>query len=138
MLFQVALDDAVGAIIHHAEKCRKSNERTLHLALVEFCASRLWFRQHQEMDPSDYFLGAEYNDDSHDGIRIKIHAIRSLPGTPALYSMEFDETLSQIVLTPEAMNDFQSEQKKLLQEQQETNDRQRAYEKELTEYYRQF
>jgi hypothetical protein len=135
MVFQLALDGAVGAIIHHAEKCRTHNGRTLHLALVEFCASRWWFDEHEEMDPSDYFVSAEA-DDAH-GIQIRINATGAIPATPVSGSMVFDESLSQLVLTAEAIDAFESEQTQLLREQQEAKEMHRRYEEELAQYYKQ-
>ena len=133
MVFQIALDDAAGAINYHAEKCRTRNERTTHLAMVEFCVSLWWFQEHEDMDPDDYFVGAEY-DDAH-SIQIQVNPIGALPPTPAVCSMEFDDALSQLVLTPESMDAFELEQKRLLHEQQAANERQQQYEKELVEYY---
>jgi hypothetical protein len=132
-VFQIALNFAVDAIIHHADKCRKANERTSRLALIEFCASRWWFQEHAEIDPDDYFVDAE-EDDAH-GIQIRINATGAISATPASGSMEFDEALSRRVLTPEAMDAFESEQKLLLHEQLEAKKRHHQYEAELAQYY---
>ncbi len=128
MTFKVEAENAIGEIIHHAEKCRAFITHMYHLDLIEFCASAWWFEtQKDAMDHSDYYVSVAavgepkyfdanfpqtpYTAFPHSPmplLKIRVH------GTPQSMSHEnlicehvIDQELAETILTEEAVRAFE-------------------------------
>lgn len=62
LAYKLAAQDAVGEIIHHAEKCRAFISKRNHLALIEHCVSEWWNETHPDTTPSSHYVSV--HDDS--------------------------------------------------------------------------
>jgi len=138
--YQAAVDTIVGKVIHHAEKCRGFNDRTLRLAVIEFCASR-WFHANKDaMDQTEYNLSAVKDESitssisrtTDDVIQIKIHA---LPESILVGMFQFDEAISNDIITEEAIQAFEWEQQSLWFDRQAAREKHAKYEQEYAKFY---
>jgi len=126
LAYQVATENAIGAIIHHAEKSRAFIQTCVQLAMVEFCATVWWNNtQKDPMDDAEYYVDATSNLDGH--IRIVIKEILS-------NCVVFDECLNQeiadTIITADAVKAFEWEQQSLWFDQQAAKERHANYEQE--------
>jgi len=135
--YQVALDDTVGKIIQHAEKCRGFIESTLRLALIEFCASYWFHAQKDAMDQTEYFVTAtECQNPAKGGygdIQIQIHTIQE---QTLVASFHVDDAFSTQIITEEAVQAFEWEQQSLwFDKQAAARERHAKYEQEQAKFY---
>jgi hypothetical protein len=56
LAYKLAAQDAIGEIIHHAEKCRAFISKRNHLALIEHCVSEWWNETHPDTTPSSHYV----------------------------------------------------------------------------------
>ena len=125
--YQVALDDTVGKIIQHAEKCRGLNERALRLAVIEFCASRWFHAKKDAMDRTEYLVSAA---DGDDGIQVSIMTYLGSK-VNVVATIQFDEEFSKQIITEDAVQTFEWEQQSIWFEKQAEMERHANYEQEL-------
>ena len=106
LAYQVATENATGAIIHHAEKSYEFIQKCIQLAMIEFCAMVWWENtQKDPMDNADYYVDASSN--PHDGqFRIVVKECLS-------DAVVFDEFLNQefaeTIMTEDAVQAFEHE-----------------------------
>ena len=148
--YQVALDDAIGKIIQHADKCRRYIQRTMRLAVIEFCASRWFHSKKDAMDQTEYFLtaGAEEEEDDNEqsttgcdhhrhshqfaGITVAVHNVHDNRHVMTLHLD--NDSYSREILTEEAIQAFEWEQQRLWFDKAEM-ERHANYERELAQFY---
>jgi hypothetical protein len=106
LAYQIATENATGAIIHHAEKSYAFIQKCIQLAMVVFCATVWWDNtQKDPMDDADYYVIASSNPD--DGqFRIVVEECLS-------ECVVFDECLNQefaeTIMTADAVQAFEQE-----------------------------
>lgn len=130
---QVALDDSVGKIVQHAEESREAIERIRRLALLEYCASRWFHAQKEEMDPKEYFVGI-HEIEGGGGHVIKVHTFQDREEiSVATYDVN-DEFVDQ-VLTEESITEFAWEEQALAADKEDARQRYANYEREQAQFY---
>ena len=108
LAYQIATDNATGAIIHHAEKSYDLIQKCIQIAMVEFCATVWWENtQKDPMDNTNYYVIASSNPDDDDGqFRIVVKECRS-------DAVVFDEFLNQefaeTIMTADVVQAFEEE-----------------------------
>jgi hypothetical protein len=137
LALQAALDDSIGQIIQHAEKTREAIERIRRLALLEYCASRWFHAQKDEMDSNEYVVGIhETSADGGSGgkYELKVHTFQDREEIfVATYDVN-DEFVDQ-VLTEESITEFAWEEQTLAADKEDARQRYANYEREQTQYY---
>lgn len=106
LAYQIATENAIGAIIHHAEKNYEFIQKCIQIAMVEFCAMVWWENtQKDPMDDTDYYVIASSNPDNGQ-IRIVFRECLS-------DAMVFDEFLNQefaeTIMTADVVRAFEQE-----------------------------
>lgn len=119
LAYQVATENASGAIMHHAEKSREFIQTCIQLAMVEFCATVWWNNtQKDPMDDAEYYVYATSNPVGH--IRIVVKECLS-------DTVVFDECMNQefadTIITADAVKAFEWEQQSLWFDQQAAMER---------------
>jgi hypothetical protein len=136
--YQDELDKAVAEIIQHSDKCRRYIQRTMRLAVIEFCASR-WFHSKQDaMDSAVYYLTAEEDETftgphPFSGITVDVQNVHDNRHTMTLH-LDNDSSTREI-LTEEAIQAFEWEQQSLWFDKQAEMERHANYEQELAQFY---
>ena len=107
LAYQIATDNATGAIIHHAEKSYDLIQKCIQLAMVEFCATVWWENtQKDPMDNTNYYVIASSNPDDDGQFRIVVKECRS-------DAVVFDEFLNQefaeTIMTADVVQAFEQE-----------------------------
>jgi hypothetical protein len=136
LALQAALDDSIGQIIQHAEKTREAIERIRRLALLEYCASRWFHSQKDEMDSNEYVVGIHETTDggSSGKYELKVHTFQDREEIfVATYDVN-DEFVDQ-VLTEESITEFAWEEQTLAADKEDARQRYANYEREQAQYY---
>ena len=107
LAYQVATENAIGAIIHHAEKSYEFIQKCIQLAMIEFCAMVWWENtQKDPMDNTNYYVIASSNPDDNGQIRIVFKECLS-------DAVVFDEFLNQefaeTIMTADVVQAFEEE-----------------------------
>jgi hypothetical protein len=105
--YQIATENAIGAIIHNAEKGYEMIQKFIQLAMVEFCAMVWWENtQKDPMDDTKYYVIASSNPDDDGQIRIVFKECLS-------DAVVFDEFLNQefaeTIMTADVVQAFEEE-----------------------------
>lgn len=99
LAYQLATENAIGAIMHHAEKGREFIQKCRHLAMVEYCATVWWFStQKDAMDDADYYVDASSNPDGQ--IRIVVKEISS---NRVVFDEFMNQEFAETIITDEAV-----------------------------------
>jgi hypothetical protein len=107
LAYQIATENAIGAIIHNAEKGYEMIQKCIQIAMVEFCAMVWWENtQKDPMDDTDYYVIASSNPDDDGQIRIVFKECLS-------DAVVFDEFLNQefaeTIMTADVVQAFEQE-----------------------------
>lgn len=134
--YKLVVEETIGKIIHHAEKCRAFMLRCRWLALVEYCASSWWHEtQKDPMDHSSYSISAVIVGEENDRFNPQkpyTAFIEELTKTPvrivvtgthtdddrqkhvvSCVSYDLSQELAETILTEDAINAFENEQNDL-------------------------
>jgi hypothetical protein len=119
LAYKIASENTIGAIIHHAEKCRTFITQCRFIACIEYCAHTWWMdTQKDPMDHSSYCVTAisegepiRYSGDvtTVKNQRIKID-IRSYDNNSIVFTEYLNQDLAEIILTEEAIYAFESDE----------------------------
>lgn len=128
---KVEAENAIGEIIHHAEKCRAFIAHLYHLDLIEYCASTWWFENHTDaMDyHSEYIITVIADDEPRDFdasvpqtpytafpystpvLKICVHCVSQRTGQEELMcEYVIDQDIADAIMTEEAVRAFEHEQ----------------------------
>jgi hypothetical protein len=107
LAYQIATENAIGAIIHNAEKGYEMIQKFIQLAMIEFCAMVWWENtQKDPMDDTNYYVIASSNPDDDGQIRIVFKECLS-------DAVVFDEFLNQefaeTIMTEDSVQAFEEE-----------------------------
>lgn len=103
LAYQVATENAIGGIMHHAEKGREFIQKCQQLAMVEYCATVWWFNtQKDAMDDADYYVDASSNPDGQ--IRIVVKEILS---NAVVFDEFMNQVLAETIITDDAVQAFE-------------------------------
>jgi hypothetical protein len=115
LAYKMAAENTIGAIIHHAEKCRTFIAHCRYIAGIEYCAYAWWMEtQKDPMDHSPYYVTAFLEDEStryrsdSQYPRIRV-VIRSSVDNSAVFCEYMNQELADTILTDDAIRAFESE-----------------------------
>ena len=133
LAYQIATENAIGAIIHNAEKGYEMIQKFIQLAMVEFCAMVWWENtQKDPMDDTEYYVIASSNPDDAGQIRIVFKECLS-------DAVVFDEFLNQefaeTIMTEDSIQAFEQEHQPYSFEQATTSAAFAATPMECETYY---
>jgi hypothetical protein len=103
LAYQLSTENAIGAIIHHAEKGREFIQKCQQLAMVEYCATVWWFStQKDAMDDADYYVDASSNPDGQ--IRI---VVKEIPSNRVVFDECMNQEFAETILTDDNVKTFE-------------------------------
>ena len=106
LAYQIATENATGAIIQHAEKSYELIQKIIQLAMVEFCATVWWENtQKDPMDHANYYLIASSNPD--DG-QIRI-VVKKCLSDAVVFDEFLNHEFAETIMTPDAVQAFEDE-----------------------------
>ena len=130
--FKIAAEDAIGEIIHNAEKCRAFIAKCRRLEVIEFCASMWWFdtqhsefiAQHPELSERHFTVSVSELEEN-DRIKFVVQCFDPMVITVGEY--EFDQAH---ILTDEALRAFEAAEQEQEQEQEQERQRQQEWQQQ--------
>jgi len=118
--YQVAHENAVGKIIHHAEKCRAYHQKMLRLAVIQYCATRWFITYKDPTDTNQYVIMAGYKNENNvdvDNTTFELPDITEIQiyttNGGLVYTFNYDDTDSNEMVTEESIEAFEWEQQSL-------------------------
>lgn len=110
LAYQLSTENAIGAIIHHAEKGRELIQKCQQLAMVEYCATVWWFNtQKDAMDDADYYVDAS----SIPGGQIRI-VVKEISSNRVVFDDCMNQEFADTIITDEAVESFEWTTKTIL------------------------
>lgn len=114
LAFKLSMENTIGEIIHHAEKCRAFIAKCRRIELVEFCASVWWFEseysaviaQHPELSEIRLSISVILPK-ANDRPKIVVH-VASDPASSSVCEYELDQSLTEKIITDEACREFEN------------------------------
>jgi len=127
-----ASETTISEIIIHAQKVRAFMANSLHLAVIEYCASLWWFTtQKDAMDDNYYYVSLVAIGEPKDfdanapqqplnartmpSLKIQVHGVAEAMGqeNPLYGEYMLDQELADTILTDEAIHAFECEQQQI-------------------------
>jgi hypothetical protein len=125
--YKDAAQNAVGAVIHHAEQCRAYIRECRERALIEYCASAWWMSQKDAMDENEYEVSVESVTDSttseySSGLTTKSEnsrwtnleiVVKTTTDAEEVGRYSMNNDIENIIITEEAVKSFEWEESQL-------------------------
>ena len=124
LAFKLSMEDTIGEIIRHAEKCRSFIAKCRRLELIEFCASIWWFEsqhsalieQHPELSDHRFSVSAEVQEEENERSSTmmmtfaddRTNIVVQCCCLTTVCEYHLDQNLTDIILTDEACQAFEA------------------------------
>ena len=106
LAYQVATENASGAIMHHATKSRELIQKYHKLAIIEYCANVWWYNtQKDPMDHANYYVDTSSN--PHGG-QIRI-VVKECLSDAVVFDEFMNKEFANTIMTADAVEAFEQD-----------------------------
>jgi hypothetical protein len=106
--FKDAAQNAVGAVIHHAEQCRAYIRECREHALIEYCASTWWMTTHKDaIDQNEYEVSVTAHASHISRCWTDLEIVVKTGNAQVVWRHPINDEIAKFILTEEAIRSFE-------------------------------
>ena len=132
--FKDAAQNAVGAVIHHAEQCRAYIRECREHALIEYCASTWWMTTHKDaIDENEYEVSVSAHASHISRCWTDLEIIVKTGNAQVVWRHPINDEIAKFILTEEAIRSFEWDEEQRWYDAQQEQQQQQDPEQESAE-----